>query len=305
MRLLSKQLLIAGMLALLPALSIHAQDDCANAQAITVGSSCITQSFTSIGATDEPTTVAPNPTCGLFQGSDVWFTFVVPASGDFRVEMTSAGNNSVWELYSGTCGSFTSIVCASATADQLMNFSDPSLAGQTLYLRTWRFNNAAGIDFDLCIWEPPVPTNNNCASATSVTVGTSCTPTSHSHSSLFSTTEDVSVGPNPTCGGYQGGDVWFDFVVPASGNFRIEMTSAGNNSLWALYTGTCGNFTQITCAGSGNTLSSNFSDPTLAGQTLYLRAFRFVSPQGIDFDCAFMRSHPPLTTTVLMRFHSF
>ncbi|MFN2424429.1 MAG: hypothetical protein ABR572_11720, partial [Cryomorphaceae bacterium] len=86
---------------------------------------------------------------------------------------------------------------------------DPALAGETLYLRAFRFISSQGIDFDLCIWEIDPPVNDNCADALGLTVGETCT--TESFSSLFSTSEPTSVAPNPNCGGYQGGDVWFTF----------------------------------------------------------------------------------------------
>ncbi|MCA1752250.1 MAG: hypothetical protein LC670_10755, partial [Flavobacteriales bacterium] len=266
-------------------------DNCADALGLTVGETCTTESFSSLFSTSEPTSVAPNPNCGGYQGGDVWFAFEAPASGNFRIEMSSVGSNSQWALYSGSCGNFTQLKCASSNNQLSSNFSDPALAGETLYLRAFRFVSPQGIDFDLCIWEIDPPVNDNCADATGLTVGETCT--TESFSSLFSTAEPTSVAPNPNCGGYQGGDVWFTFQAPASGNFRIEMSSTGNNSQWALYSGSCGDFTQLKCASSNNQLNSNFSDPSLAGETLYLRAFRFVSPQGIDFDLCIWEIDPP------------
>ncbi|MFN2424430.1 MAG: hypothetical protein ABR572_11725, partial [Cryomorphaceae bacterium] len=98
-------------------------DDCADALPISVGAECTFQDFTSVGATSEPTSVAPNPNCGGYQGGDVWFTFEVPASGNFRVEMTSVSNNSQWAVYSGSCGEFTQLKCASSNNQLSSNFS--------------------------------------------------------------------------------------------------------------------------------------------------------------------------------------
>ncbi|MFT6210519.1 MAG: hypothetical protein ACJATE_001140, partial [Bacteroidia bacterium] len=44
------------------------------------------QSFDNENQTTENTQPAPNPGCGFFQGGDVWFIAVVPASGAMRIE---------------------------------------------------------------------------------------------------------------------------------------------------------------------------------------------------------------------------
>ena len=46
-----------------------------------------------------------------------------------------------------------------------------ALAGSTIFIMIWNFNNPTGGSFDLCLWEPPVPPNDNCANATPLTVG--------------------------------------------------------------------------------------------------------------------------------------
>ncbi|MCA1762604.1 MAG: hypothetical protein LC664_06400, partial [Flavobacteriales bacterium] len=271
---------------------ITINDDCSNALLLPVGSSCVLDDFTSIGATSEPPEIAPNPGCGGFQGGDVWFSFEVPASGNFRIEMNSSGNNAQWELYSGTCGDFTALACAS-TGNQLgKNFVEPSLAGETLYLRSWRFLNDDGIDFSLCIWEITPPVNDNCADAIALAVGETCIL--EDFSSQYAVSEPTETAPNPGCGGFQGGDVWFSFEVPASGNFRIEMNSSANNSQWELYSGTCGDFTALSCASTGNQVRKNFAEPDWAGETLYLRSWRFLNDDGIDFSLCIWEIEPPV-----------
>ncbi len=266
------------LLTSLSAIALSAQpgnDDCSAAFSLTMGSICTSVSYTSVASTGEDLTIAANPSCNIYQGGDVWFSFTVPASGDFRVTMS--GNS--WSLYSGTCGDFTELFCDGDNH----NFSDPSLAGETLYLRAFRFNNANGSAFDLCIWEPDVPVNDLCADAISLSVGTEYDP--QVYSSLYSTAENPEPAANPSCNFYQGGDVWFSFTVPSSGDFRVAMS--GNS--WSLYSGTCGDFTELFCDGNNN----NFSDPSLAGETLYLRAFQFNSDQGGDFELSVWEPEVP------------
>jgi hypothetical protein len=62
------------------------------------------QSFDNENQTTENTQPAPNPGCGFFQGGDVWFIAVVPASGAMRIERPKGTLNTQYTLYSGTYG---------------------------------------------------------------------------------------------------------------------------------------------------------------------------------------------------------
>ena len=68
----------------------------------------------------------------------------------------------------------------------------------------------------------------------------------------------ASVGvPAPGCANYQGGDVWFEVVVPAASNGTLKFdTQAGvaTDMGMAIYRGTCNNLQLIACdddAGAG------------------------------------------------------
>jgi hypothetical protein len=253
-----------------------ANDNCADAFSIAVTAACEPATYTNIDATSEPVAVAPNPSCGFFSGRDVWFTFEVPASGAFRIEAASLGGGTIsYQLYTGTCGSFTPFFCDGGNTD----FNHPAVAGQTLYLRAFRTGSSTGVDFTLCIYETSPPTNDYCSGAISLTVGEECVP--QTFSTFFATSDPAGTAPSPSCGLYSGKDVWFAFEVPASGGFRIETTALSAGSVaYQLYSGTCGSFTPIGCDG-GNT---NFVLPGLIGQTVYLRAWRFGSSIGIDLN---------------------
>ncbi len=206
-------------------------DDCINALNLTLGNECTLEDYTTVGASAEPTSVAPNPSCGLYQGGDVWFKFTVPSDGYFRIAMNSVGSNQQWALYVGSCGDFSQLTCATAVTQLSQNLHLPDLANETLYLRAWRFNSANGGPFTLCVSQITPPANNQCSAATPITVGSTCEPQTYTS---VNATASVDIAPNPSCGLYIGADVWFSFVVPASGNFRMQMSSTGSNAQWAL-----------------------------------------------------------------------
>ncbi len=254
-----------------------ANDNCENAIVLPVGEFCVEQSFSSQFSTAQPISVAPNPTCGFYQGGDVWFQFQSPSTGNFRIEIDSSSNIAQYAVYSGSCGAFTQLTCAGSTD---VNFNNPALGSQTLFIRVWRINSAQSVDFTLCVQEITSPVNDNCENAIALNYSDVCFPTPYN--SVYSTAESVATAPAPTCGFYQGGDVWFTINTPPSGEFAILKNNLdGPPTQLAIYTGSCGDFTQVTCSGSNEI---NFNDPALGNQTLYIRAWAINTAQGALFD---------------------
>ncbi len=122
-------------------------DDCANAISLTPGGIFEDNPVdgTVLGATADAETAS----CGL-TGPGVWYSVVVPASGDITIQtgddsLGGTGFDSVIEAFSGSCGSLTSIECDD---DDVPGFSDNysllELSGltpsETIYIRVWEYN---------------------------------------------------------------------------------------------------------------------------------------------------------------------
>ncbi|MFM7815057.1 MAG: hypothetical protein ACKO66_11120, partial [Flavobacteriales bacterium] len=90
---------------------------------------------------------------------------------------------------------------------------------------------------------------DNPCSATPLTVGASCLFTTYSNA-----TASASPGvPAPGCGNYQGGDVWFSVIVPASGVLIIDSnTGVITDGAMALYSGSCNSLTLLACDDDGS-----------------------------------------------------
>ncbi|WP_415376015.1 T9SS type A sorting domain-containing protein [Patiriisocius sp. Uisw_017] len=137
---------------------IPANDDPDNAVALTVGTS-----FTEFpvvgnnaGATGSAETAA---SCASYQGGDVWYSVVVPASGNVTLETNAAAgsdvNDSGMSVYEGTIGALTEIECDDDDSDDGL-FSLIVLTGQTpgetLYVRVWEFGNNAFGEFQVAAY---------------------------------------------------------------------------------------------------------------------------------------------------------
>ncbi|MCB0791964.1 MAG: T9SS type A sorting domain-containing protein [Flavobacteriales bacterium] len=138
-----------------------ANDECAGAIPVTPGSWCNFAYFTCDGGTES----LAGLTCNGYTGNandDVWFSFVATSStmaigaqgtddGDGN---NNTGYDAVIELFSGTCGSLTSMDCADATLG-----SEPEEVvatglnvGETYYVRV----------YDWYAGYPPIPTFGFC-----------------------------------------------------------------------------------------------------------------------------------------------
>jgi hypothetical protein len=121
-------------------------DDCINAIPLTPGAVYTDNPVdgTVLGANVD----AESAACGS-TGPGVWYSIVVPASGDITIQtgddsLGGTGFDSVVEAFSGTCGALTSIGCDD---DGVPGFGDAYsqleltglTGGETIYVRVWEY----------------------------------------------------------------------------------------------------------------------------------------------------------------------
>ncbi|HKR04384.1 MAG TPA: T9SS type A sorting domain-containing protein [Bacteroidia bacterium] len=243
---------------------------------------CSYSSYTNCGATASTGRFA-NPTCANYSGGDVWFKVTIPASGQLTVNSTTGfmtdGGMAIYSAANSLC---TDTLIEISCDDNSGSGSMPMLTiaqppGAVVFIRFWENGNNNNGTFNLCIQDPcgagSAPANDNPCSATTITPGISC-----SYSTYNTNCATGTAGiPNPACGNYQGGDVWFKVTVPASGQLILD-TDVGNilDGAMALYTApTCSSaaFTEVYCDddGSNNGLMPYIAVVQPAGTVLYIR----------------------------------
>jgi len=201
----------------------------------------------------------PNPTCGDYNGGDVWFTTTVGGSGNLFIEARESFiNGTAFELedivisvYSGVANALSLVECNQGTF-----FDKPkiSLMGRTpneiLFIRAYDQNNQREGFFDISVYNSI--TNDEPSSAITLINGTTfedqvilasnngATDSSLSNSNLL----------EPTCGSYGGEDVWFKAPVGSNGTLTIETAaqSEGIDASIAIYSGTENNLVLLGCA---------------------------------------------------------
>lgn len=191
-------------------------DECSGAISLTVNSTCSFTAYTNSGAT--ASLGIPDPGCAFYSGGDVWFSVVVPPSGNFIVD-TQAGviTDSGMAAYSGTCGALTLIACDDDSGSGFM--SSLNITGQTpgstIYIRFWEFGNDNNGTFDICVTEPinPCGTISNIA-----TCGTTTNLIVPSGSGSY---------PSSPCGWTTPGvETIYTFTPTQSGTYTIQQTNS-------------------------------------------------------------------------------
>ncbi|MBO0359422.1 T9SS type A sorting domain-containing protein [Hymenobacter sp. BT186] len=145
-----------------------ANDDCATATALTVGTTCTPVTTTNVGASASTGVPAPSSTTGTGcfvantpVSNDVWYSMVVPASGNVTVTTSAVTgsplNDTGLVLYTGTCGSLTEVACSDdATATSFFSSATATglTPGATIYARVWSFGTTPTGQFGICAAVP-------------------------------------------------------------------------------------------------------------------------------------------------------
>ena len=156
---------LSGVLTVTPP-PVPTNDECATPTVLMPGGVFATNQLTStnLGATLSSQTT---PTCGAFNfattGKDVWYSVIVPASGNITIETQTSGAlaDTVIEIYSGVCTELVMVECDDD--DGVDAFSIVSLTGRTvdevLYIRVWGYNGASG-NFLISAYDASLGTND-------------------------------------------------------------------------------------------------------------------------------------------------
>ncbi len=210
-------------------------DECVNATTITVSTSgaCVNGvTGTTIGATQS---MAP---CAGTTAKDAWFKFVATQSSEV-FNCVVGLSQPVIEVFSGTCGSLTSIGCINPPVHngKIRQLVSSLTIGDTYYVRVYSKDVPdLGGNFVLCIYEPTA--NDDCSGAINIPLNTG-------------TNWNVEVGginyyASPSlafCNGTRtnDADTWFKFV--ASDSIQLIAIRETHNSSGATqiqtYSGDC------------------------------------------------------------------
>ncbi len=250
-------------------------NECATATTVTVNSGTSCTSFVS-GSISCATASAQANTCGGTADDDVWYQFVAPASGTVSVDLLNVVGTTTdlyHIIYSGTCGSLTSVVCSDPNSSSVTGLTP----GATYFIRvfSWTATTGQTTTFDVCITNPCAsgsPSNNECVSAVSLTVDAGSVCSSTVAGSIACATASPQAN---TCGGTADDDVWYSFVATGpTVNISISSVAGSTTDMYhSLYSGTCGSLTNLLCSDPN---SSTYTGLT-TGATYYIRVYTWTS----------------------------
>lgn len=245
-------------------------DNCAGSITVTAGVNCTSVSATVYGATQSQVGCLGNA------NDDVWFSFVAAEANQLISVTPVSGFDPVVELFSGTCGSLTSISCnnnsyPSGVAGNGL-FSGLTV-GQTYFYRVYQFNSllptATNASFTTCVTNIPTPpSNDDCVNAINLSVGSTCNPTT---GLIYGATQSLASGCGSATTAF---DVWFSFVATNPYQNISASLSNGSSVNLQVYSGTCNNLTSIYCGVlNPSTISFSTLDNFIPGQTYYYRIY--------------------------------
>ena len=306
------QLLMSPLFLSPTLLAQPSNDDCSTATSITDGQT----PFDNFNATNSGIPVDSSQCSGTSvsnSGNDVWFSYTAPENGFLDVTTCPAGFDTDLVIYDGDCANLNQLSC---NGDACFGFSSTILAqsvdpGATYLIRVGGFNGTQGSgileltltpandpedctivgDEDLdglsdcedpdCLNSPSCE-NDECEGATPIDKGFT-----NFDNTLASTGGITSIlGGCDASGAFN--DIWYSYIAPEDGFLEISTCPGGIAGLDTdlfLYSGSCGNLTQLACDGDAcgpNSGFGSFIDKTsvFAGETYFLRLGGFNGNRG-------------------------
>ncbi len=249
-----------------------ANDDCSAPTSLTPGTSCVTTSGTLFNATNAGT---PTSLCGTTY--DVWYSFSLPSGvSSASVDLSVGGGsnlssaNAFIEAFSGASACSPTLIGSCTALGTTLNLSGLSPL-TTYYLRVFTTTLPTSTpsskwNFNICITYTPPPSNDECASAITLSNGVT-----NSSGTVWLATTSTGI-PVDCATGTPDDDVWYKFT-PSATNLTVLLTSVGTNlsssgTRIQLFSGTCGTLSSVACG----TTSLNATGLT-AGNQYFIRVY--------------------------------
>jgi hypothetical protein len=269
----------------IPFVQTFAQNECSTAVTLTSSTGCNNTNINIGSATPSSITLSCEA-AGTYY--DYWYSFTA-ASTTQTIALSNIGGRITApriQLYSGSCGSLTSLACSSSPHTSLTQTG--LTIGAVYYVRISQYGAFGGTGnskIDICITHPvPPPANDDCNGSVLLTSSTACTNTT---SSLFYATSSTGTIPSGCSVSGTVYEVWFRFVATGTSQ-SVSLSSLGTSlssaatyvQMFSSSNGLCsGTLTSLGCSAASSSLS--VSSLTI-GTTYYIRVFVASSPSGIS-----------------------
>ncbi len=184
----------------------------------------------------------------------IWYSFVAPTSGAVTIRAKTDFND-VLTVFSGTCGNLQQINCTNydefGFVGEILPVMDLT-PNQTYFVRVSgavdKFGNTQG-NVCLSIAEGAAsktpPANDLCSDAIPLNINGNCSAGTNKDATFF--------GPEPSLNLKSKSSIWYSFEAPEDGEVIIE-SNADFADVLTVFSGTCGNLTEINSSDFGHSL---------------------------------------------------
>lgn len=240
-------------------LPVNAPNTCANSASGTVA-----------GAT---ASAAGNTCSSTYDDDDVWFSFVAQGTThNVNIYNISGSYTSMYfAVYNGACGSPSQVSCFYDETGTLTGLTN----GSTYYVRVYTATSTGDqtTSFNICTFPLACATNDECSSATALTVN----PTSACASVTGGTVNCATASAQSTActSGNDDDDVWYSFVATGATHSVSLLNVVGSVSdmYFAVYSGNCASLTSLVCSDANTQVVGGLT----AGNTYYVRVYTYGS----------------------------
>jgi V8-like Glu-specific endopeptidase len=172
---------------------------------------------------------------------DVWYSFQPSCSGSVTMSTCGAGTDfdTVLSAHSGCPGTAANqIVCNDDSCGLQSSITFNVTAGSTYTIRVAGYSTTNSGNFQLNVTPSfNSPSNDNCADATAIGVGT-----------VSGNTACATNDGTASCGLSSGSsDVWYSFRPTCDGAVIAQTCGSSYDTVVSVFTGTCGNLTEVAC----------------------------------------------------------
>ncbi len=223
-------------------------------------------------------------------GKERLFTFTPSVTGYYTIQATAISGGYVDFYYKES-----SVGCNSTTwtyIDDMFSAGTTaafSLNAGTEYYIMWDGESSSvayDVTFQLVCPAPP-PANDDCASATSLTVNSGVNCTAQTAGTIAGATDS---GVAASCGNADD-DVWYSFTATATSHtVALNNVSGFTDMAFTVYSNTCGSLTQLVCSDPNTTTLTGLS----IGQTYLVQVYSYGTTVALTTTFDICVSTPPI-----------
>ena len=238
---------------------------------------------TSLATLDEDN--APDGFGADLDAPNVWYSYTGSGTAEvITIDMCPSSYDTSFLVYTGTSGNLTLVGgnddggttnCPGAGTRSYGSFTSDGTTTYYITVEGWNSTSVGLFDLTLTCAPAcsPAQTNQDCASATGLSVDGNATTVDNSCATVNAT--------QPTCDSFNAiADVWYTFIAPASGQVNVTATLGTATAVhMAAYSGSCGTLTSVGCS-SAEPLATLTLTALTAGNTYYLQLWNNGTEEG-------------------------